>query len=285
MLDPATFQIRQILIPNIHISPSVAVNKYRRFCVCIIFRKQQHLNTIKQIFIKTQFTVCGPIHILHMFRLGTSSSVRITFYRHVILCYVDYDGWSFIGVWKFRDKVTIKWYLYFWALGLLSPMDSEKADELQLLHMFAKELGIYQVEEIQQDATVCRYLFTAKLLYLLQPLVQIILSGKQACLLPRQYDLYQRLQLQFYVLLMMGALDTRNILSNLAVNKYLHTVASCWISSTQNYDARKYKFKKMGINYFFIVYFVMTLTYFLQCIHGIANFISSLNYFNLCRSY
>jgi len=56
---------------------------------------------------------------------------------------VDYDGWSFIGVWKFRDKVTIKWYLYFWALGLLSPMDSEKADELQLLHMFAKELGIY----------------------------------------------------------------------------------------------------------------------------------------------
>ena len=51
-------------------------------------------------------------------------------------------------------------------------------------------------------------------------------------LLPRQYDLYQRLQLQFYVLLMMGAMDTRNMYSNLAVNKYLHTVASCWISST-----------------------------------------------------
>jgi len=26
----------------------------------------------------------------------------------------------------------------------------------------------------------------------------------------RYYDLYQRLQLQFYVLLMMGAMDTRN---------------------------------------------------------------------------
>jgi hypothetical protein len=30
-------------------------------------------------------------------------------------------------------------------------------------------------------------------------------------LLPRYYDLYQRLQLQFYVLLMMGAMDTRNM--------------------------------------------------------------------------
>ena len=29
----------------------------------------------------------------------------------------------------------------------------------------------------------------------------------------------------------MGAIDSRNMQSNLAVNKYLHTVASCWISS------------------------------------------------------
>ena len=43
------------------------------------------------------------------------------------------------------------------------------------------------------------------------------------------YDLYQRLQLQFYVLLIMGAMDTRNMYSNFAVNKYLHTAASCWI--------------------------------------------------------
>jgi hypothetical protein len=30
-------------------------------------------------------------------------------------------------------------------------------------------------------------------------------------LLLRYYDLYQRLQLHFYVLLMMGAMDTRNM--------------------------------------------------------------------------
>jgi len=33
---------------------------------------------------------------------------------------------------------------------------------------------------------------------------------------------------------MMGVMDARNIQSNLAVNKYLHTVSSRWISSTQN---------------------------------------------------
>ena len=48
-------------------------------------------------------------------------------------------------------------------------------------------------------------------------------------MLLRYYDLYQRLQLEFYVLLMMGAMDTRNTESDVAVNKYLHTVASCWI--------------------------------------------------------
>ena len=48
-------------------------------------------------------------------------------------------------------------------------------------------------------------------------------------MLLRYYDLYQRLQLQFYAPLMMGAMYTRNMLSDIAVNKYLHTVASCWI--------------------------------------------------------
>jgi hypothetical protein len=48
-------------------------------------------------------------------------------------------------------------------------------------------------------------------------------------LLLRYYDLYQRLQLQFDVLLLMGAMETRNMQSDFAVNKYLHTVASRWI--------------------------------------------------------
>jgi len=47
-------------------------------------------------------------------------------------------------------------------------------------------------------------------------------------MLLRYYDLNKRLHLQFYVLLMMGAMDTRNMYSNFVVNKYLHTVASCW---------------------------------------------------------
>ena len=42
---------------------------------------------------------------------------------------------------------------------------------------------------------------------------------------------------------MMGAMDARNMWSNLAVNKYLHTVASCWVSSTKNYEERNYEYK------------------------------------------
>ena len=44
-----------------------------------------------------------------------------------------------------------------------------------------------------------------------------------------QYDLYQKLQLQFDVLLMMGVIDTQNMQSNFAVNKRLHAVVSRWI--------------------------------------------------------
>jgi hypothetical protein len=58
------------------------------------------------------------------------------------------------------------------------------------------------------------------------------LKRDQVSSLPRQYDLYHRLQLQFYVLLMMGAMDARNMYSNLAVNKYLHSAASRWIYLT-----------------------------------------------------
>ena len=62
-------------------------------------------------------------------------------------------------------------------------------------------------------------------------------------LLLRYYDLYHRLQLQFYVIPMMGAMDSRNMQSNFAVNKYLYTVASCWILLIQSYDARNHAFK------------------------------------------
>ena len=48
----------------------------------------------------------------------------------------------------------------------------------------------------------------------------------EECCSDTWYDLYQKLQLQFDVLLMMGAIDTQNMQSNFAVNKHLHTVTS-----------------------------------------------------------
>ena len=42
----------------------------------------------------------------------------------------------------------------------------------------------------------------------------------------------QRGLIRFSVLLMMGAMDTQNMYSKSAVNKYLHTVTSCWILLT-----------------------------------------------------
>ena len=38
-----------------------------------------------------------------------------------------------------------------------------------------------------------------------------LINNVGGTLLLRYYDLYQRLQLQFYVLLVMGAMDTRNM--------------------------------------------------------------------------
>ena len=51
---------------------------------------------------------------------------------------------------------------------------------------------------------------------------------------------------------MMGAMDARNMYSNLAVNKYLQTVASRWISSTQNYDARKHEYIKNEVLFLYL---------------------------------
>ena len=62
----------------------------------------------------------------------------------------------------------------------------------------------------------------------------------------RYYDLYQRLQLQFYILLMMCAMDIQNMYSDFAVNKYLHTVASCWILLIQSCDAWNHEYKMVS---------------------------------------
>ena len=70
--------------------------------------------------------------------------------------------------------------------------------------------------------------------------------------LHRYYDLHQRLQLQFYVLLMMGAKDARNMQIKIPVIKYLHTIASCWILLIYNY----------------YYYFVQTSTSICQSVHN-----------------
>ena len=104
------------------------------------------------------------------------------------------------------------------------------------------------VDKIQQNATVCRYLFTANILYMFRFSIEPIIRSTWNCncslwyrsyyvtvqqnssnvallghvggrLLHCYYELYQRLQLQFYLLLMMGAMDTRNMYSDFAVNE------------------------------------------------------------------
>jgi len=74
--------------------------------------------------------------------------------------------------------------------------------------------------KIQPDSRVCRYLFTAKLLYMFRvsqhPSSGVLKTvtaasgtghntGTAASQLYQYYDLYRRLRLQFLVLLMMGA--------------------------------------------------------------------------------
>ena len=41
----------------------------------------------------------------------------------------------------------------------------------------------------------------------------------------------------------MGEVDARNMYNDFAVNKYPHTVASCWISLTQSYDKQNHEYK------------------------------------------
>jgi len=56
--------------------------------------------------------------------------------------------------------------------------------------------------------------------------------------------------------------------SKLAVNKYLHTVASCWILSIQSHDARNHEYKIknvllwVGIKYFRFTSFLASATAF-----------------------
>jgi len=65
----------------------------------------------------------------------------------------------------------------------------------------------------------------------------------EGCCSDTLYELYQKLQLQFDVLLMMGAIGNRNMQSNFAVNKHLHNVASLWFLLMKSHDARNQEYK------------------------------------------
>jgi len=72
------------------------------------------------------------------------------------------------------------------------------------------------INKIQRDATACGCLFTAKLLYMFRVSMAPIIRSTLNCNCSFWYrytwhDVYRKLQLQFNVLLMMGAIDTRNM--------------------------------------------------------------------------
>ena len=124
-----------------------------------------------------------------------------------------------------KMNVTNRPVRYFACIG------SGKLRGLRLHHL-------HYINKIQQDATVCRYLFTAKWLYMFRVSIAPIIRSTSNCncsfwyrslylcnnlrpawplgyaggrLLLWYFDLYQNLQLQFYVLLMTGSIDTRNM--------------------------------------------------------------------------
>ena len=87
----------------------------------------------------------------------------------------------------------------------------------------------------------------------------------------REYiKLYQKLQLQFDVLAMMGAIDTRKMYSNFAVNKHLHTVASHWILLIQSHDARNSEYKIESMTSYVVLVMSMSLKMITlqMCLHG-----------------
>jgi len=84
------------------------------------------------------------------------------------------------------------------------------------------------------DARVCRYLFTAILLYMFR-VSQHPSSGVSKTLPEAAVTVFSTPD--------DGCCDTRNMWSSFAVNKYPHTVASVGFLFTLNYDARNHELK------------------------------------------
>ena len=139
---------------------------------------------------------------------------------------------------NFAINIYIYIYIFFFCVIFMFKdlCSSHQSICVDLSWQFYTYLCVY-INKIQQAATVCRCLFTAKLLYMfrvsLAPIIRITsncncaygtghsvrattfrqrgLGHASESLLLWHYDLYQKLQLQFDVLLMMSAIDTRNM--------------------------------------------------------------------------
>ena len=107
---------------------------------------------------------------------------------------------------------------------------------------------VFCVNKNPTDATVCRYLFTTNLLYMFR----VSKHPSSVPIRPRWRGV--AVQVVWTVPEAAGTVfntpddgccDTRNMYSDFAVNKYLHTVASVGFLFTLNYDARNHEFKKM----------------------------------------
>jgi hypothetical protein len=87
--------------------------------------------------------------------------------------------------------------------------------------------------KIQPDATVCRYLFTAKSLYMFRvsqhPSSGVLKTVTAASGTGHNTGTATSLQRGLIGTGLCESYDTRNMYSDFAVNKYLHTVASGWI--------------------------------------------------------
>jgi len=128
-------------------------------------------------------------------------------------CHSYYNTWRTSRIKNLRN-LSIEWIF---GMKLQADSDSHKQAHM----VFYSHGSVHHnsvLIKIQPDATVCRYLFTAKSLYMfrvsphpssgvLKNVTAASGSGHNIGIIPvyRYYDLYRRLRLQFLVLLMMGA--------------------------------------------------------------------------------
>ena len=145
-----------------------------------------------------------------------------------------------------REEDIQFWYTgkNLWKSGV--EMDERQQGECRKLIQTAVLVHVKTLSYVIVIAAYCIYSVLIRSNKMQQPLVQVILRNGTTTFLQRWRKVVAPLCNTTctrgcnysILLLMMGAMDTRNMKSKLAVNNYLHTVASCWILLIQSHDAR-----------------------------------------------